>query len=225
MNTHDPDPRDPGKAAKDPVATSHGGTESGACWFCDKGPSEGALAVDMYLPVRLRGRSRSRARVEFTIDTIAVPRCEKCRSAHARAKWCTLGFTVLGVLAGLGAFTFVATSEAHGNRLGAVIGIGFAFMGFGAGDRIGRGLFARGIKPESAKVDHPMIRTRLAEGWRIGRRPGTPLATARASALSQSSKMKRRKRTRKANGKTDMRPEAPENAEGAPDTGPEAEGR
>ena len=149
------------------------------CWFCGQGrPEEGAaIEVKMYgnvqrTPVFTGGGFGTRLQWQQT--TIQVPRCARCKRAHSQVNNFAAVGGVLGGLLGLCGCAALMSAERGADDawcggvgvLALLASIGAAF-GYG----IGRLTLLKGIKPEEAKLQFPVIADRQKEGWQVGEKP------------------------------------------------------
>ncbi|MBI5576677.1 MAG: hypothetical protein HY896_10000 [Deltaproteobacteria bacterium] len=144
------------------------------CWFCGKQPKEESHSIE----VRMHGNIQRTPTIGGTNITwrhirIVVPRCGKCRAAHAKAsEWAAIGGiggAVAGGLTGCGAI-------GHGGA-GILLMILFGAVGFLIGKSIDENNLSAiknahaDFKPFSHRNEFPQIKQLLSEGWQFGERP------------------------------------------------------
>lgn len=152
------------------------------CWFCGGAANSAAVChVEMYAPETVERSVANVGAVDQYVATyrqlrVPVPRCERCHSAHDSEMILVAGGTLLGLVAGGGA-AFLAYQSAIWTLAGTVAGWGLVavlpiaglILGYRFGAARGQAKRSTDIRPESANVEHPLIRQLLAEGYQVGK--------------------------------------------------------
>jgi tetratricopeptide (TPR) repeat protein len=139
------------------------------CWFCrgkKNTPVESAAyKIQMYGEVQHLYFGR---RVQWKTLTIPIPRCERCKNAHARIRT----FSSIGGVIGfsLGLTSCITAYNSAGGFVGIII-LGIITAVFIAiGYFIGR-VSSRNVSTLSIANNFPLVKQKLSEGWKIGNKP------------------------------------------------------
>jgi hypothetical protein len=151
-------------------------TQEEQCWFCGKLPTsaEFAAIVEMHKGGFV-GKSTHYQVIDKT--SLAVPRCEACKSVHDRVEGRVAKGGVLGLLIGVVAafFAFYYFSDPLSIKddwrdLLILIAI-FGMIGGVIGWMLGRTVIPKGVKDQRAREKHPFVQQKVQEGWKIGPKP------------------------------------------------------
>ena len=178
------EPIEAGTAAPTEIApSSEAQSSSETCWFCG-GVADSAHAseVELYAPESVERSVEVVGAVDQYVATyqqlrVPVPRCERCRDAHDGETLRQVGGTLLGLIAGGGAAYLVYRQSAIWELAGpAAVWVGLAILvisglvlGYRFGAARGRARRGDGVRPESANVEHPIVRQLLDDGYQLGK--------------------------------------------------------
>jgi len=135
------------------------------CWFCgtNRADSSAQMGVKMHGYVERLGNQVSWRKLE-----VPVPRCVRCKSAHARDSVIgTIGAILGSILGTVGCFSIKAYTWGLFGLLPIAVGAG---IGYGIGKGIGR-IASSGSKPESHSHEFLTVRNAFSEGWLFGDKP------------------------------------------------------
>jgi hypothetical protein len=140
------------------------------CWFCGSRPADDDCAVSVLMHGNVvRIPTWQGVLVQWQKTTIKVPRCRVCKEAHKRQVYIASG-AVLGTLLGIGGCIASLSAEASA-LIGFLVFGGFIIVGTAIGAILSKPGEAKGIKPESAATEFPLVQQYKSQGWEFGEKP------------------------------------------------------
>lgn len=144
----------------------------GLCHFCGEraGADTAKIELKMFGNVR-RVPVWNGSQLQWSHGAIKVPRCEECKSGHARSgNWTVAGFAA-GLAAALAGCIPLAQGGSEGWAFVVFLVVLFTIGGSTMAWADKRLESSRGIRPESTKNTHPRVKELLGQGWQFGERP------------------------------------------------------
>jgi len=161
-----------------PEGAAPGGEQ---CWYCRSAAAEQARAAEasLYADVRISDVQTTVTGYNVTktwkVLKVPIPRCRRCAGAHAVRGYIVAGFALPLGLAAIGAaiWNHAEFDSVLVMAFVALIG-GFAAACLGAlaGWLLGRLVTPWSIPDAGHSREYPAVRALLAQGWKLGSKPG-----------------------------------------------------
>jgi hypothetical protein len=145
------------------------------CWFCEKAPAypDSGATVEMHFGGFL-GKT-----LEYQVKdsvNLSVPRCERCKAVHDRVEGYVAKGGIIGLLIGIAAtfsllYKWDFDSAIDNWKAWLVMIAIFGMIGGTVAWALGRILIPAGIKDQRVREQHPLVRQKVREGWKIGPKP------------------------------------------------------
>ena len=169
------------KRIEENIEIVKGNLEHALCFFCKQQPAQDAAAVEVKMHGNVvRMPIPGGTRVTWQQATVRVPRCSRCKSAHAEVTKRGSVAAGIGAAVGLvvGVIGLIGIVSSRTKNAGCC-GLGFlvaavaiaASIANAIGQKVGQRRLPAGIKPESAKTDFPPLKELMKQGWHVGQKP------------------------------------------------------
>lgn len=143
----------------------------GTCWFCKQSRPEDAAVAEVKMHGNVIRTPTGEGQIQWQNLTVKIPRCSRCKSAHARVSAFTRWGSRVGGLAGLAGCSAIVNANQDA-WLGGLFVLGICIaIGSGIGHAIDRAFSPKVTRPESIKTEFPAVKTMISQGWAIGEKP------------------------------------------------------
>jgi hypothetical protein len=146
------------------------------CWFCAGAPAHTGSEAHVEMHAGGFVGKTTQYHVSDTA-TLAVPRCESCKSAHDRVE----GHVGKGGIIGLAVGLLVALFYLYETGVDIsikddwktiLISVGvFGMLGGVVAWAVGRIALPKGVKDQRARDHYPSVQEKVRQGWKIGPKP------------------------------------------------------